>query len=64
MGKKKEIKKIEQLHFRTKNLYFLGAGIASIILGYITLAKGSITLSPILLVLGYLVLIPIGILWK
>ncbi len=64
MGKKKEIKKIERLYLGAKNFYFLGAGIISIILGYITLAKGSITISPILLVLGYLVLIPIGIMIK
>lgn len=64
MGKKKEIKKIERLYLKPMNFYILIAGLLSIILGYITLAKGSITLSPILLVLGYLVLIPIGILWK
>jgi hypothetical protein len=32
--------------------------------GYILLSKGSITVAPIMLLLGYLVLIPIGILAK
>jgi hypothetical protein len=38
------------------------AATAALLLGYIDLARGGITLAPILLVLGYIVLIPIAIL--
>ncbi len=65
-----QIKKIrsgqrpDEWPFGKKNWMILGAGLASIILGFITLASGSITLAPILLVLGYCVLIPVGIMIK
>jgi hypothetical protein len=57
-------RKIEQPIFGKRNWMVLGAGMGSIILGFITLAAGSITLAPILLVLGYCVLIPVGIMIK
>jgi hypothetical protein len=61
----KKVKKVEKDRFEwpfgPRNYYLFGAGIAVILLGYITLASGSITLSPILLILGYCVLIPISI---
>lgn len=50
--------------FGPKNYAFLGAALVSIIIGYIALASGSITLAPILLVLGYCVLFPIGIILR
>ena len=52
------------ISFSTRNYWFFGAGFASIIVGYIALSKGSITLAPILLVAGYCVLIPLAILLK
>ncbi len=66
MGKKKKKREeeIEQVSLGTKNYAFLGAGILSIIVGYITLAMGSITLAPILLVLGYAVFVPLGLMLK
>jgi hypothetical protein len=61
----KKVKKVEKERFDwpfgPKNYYIFGVGIFTIILGYILLASGSITLSPILLILGYCVLIPISI---
>ena len=39
-----------------------GLAILSLVLGYADLIRGGITLAPILLVLGYCVLIPIAIL--
>ncbi len=57
-------RKAEEWPFGRKNWMILGAGLASIIFGFITLASGSITLAPILLVLGYCVLIPVGIMIK
>jgi hypothetical protein len=61
----KKVKKAEKDRFDwpfgPKNYYIFGAALLVIILGYITLAGGSITLAPILLILGYCVLIPISI---
>ena len=64
MKKTKAAARVEQTPFGKKNWIVLGAGLVSIILGFITLASGSITLAPILLVLGYCVLIPVGIMIK
>jgi hypothetical protein len=50
--------------FTKKNMLFFGIGVLSVILGFIMLASGSIVLAPILLVLGYLVFFPLGILLK
>jgi hypothetical protein len=47
-----------------KNYAILGAGIVTIAAGFISLASGSITLAPVLLVLGYCVMIPVGLLVK
>jgi hypothetical protein len=48
--------------FDKRNYTILGAGIILIVLGFILLATGDITISPILLVLGYCVVIPLGML--
>ncbi|MGB9742386.1 MAG: hypothetical protein ACP5JB_05450 [candidate division WOR-3 bacterium] len=53
-----------QLAFRRKNYLLLGAGLLTIIAGFISLNAGSITLAPVLLILGYCVLIPLALLWK
>lgn len=64
-GQKKEQKKerlLESpLNFSKENYLLFALGIISIILGFYSLSKGSITLAPILLVLGYCVIIPISI---
>jgi hypothetical protein len=39
----------------------LGSAIVSLAAGYILLAQGSTTLAPVLLVLGYCVLFPLGL---
>ena len=44
------------------NSLMLGLGIAVIAIGYVSLSRGSITLAPVLLVLGYCVLIPASLL--
>lgn len=49
------------LRFSLQNWILLGAGIASIVAGYALLADGSTVAAPLLLVLGYVVLIPLGI---
>lgn len=48
--------------FGKKNFMFFGIGALVIIIGFIALAAGDITIAPILLVVGYCVLIPIAIL--
>ena len=50
--------------FGPKNYLIFLIGLLVIIVGYITLGYGSITLAPILLILGYCVMIPAAILVK
>jgi hypothetical protein len=52
------------LSFSRTNAIWLGAGVVSIAIGYFLLSTGSETIAPILLVLGYCVLLPIGIIKK
>ena len=61
MAKRKAIQ-VEASFFGKRNWQWLIAGAVVIVAGFIALAMGSITLAPILLVLGYCVLIPVGIL--
>ncbi|HDL02793.1 MAG TPA: hypothetical protein ENH25_01530 [candidate division Zixibacteria bacterium] len=58
---KKEDKNRFEWPFGSKNYLIFGIGLLVIVVGYISLWAGSITLAPILLVLGYCVLIPISI---
>jgi len=53
-----------ELPFGKKNYFIFGLAAVVILAGYIFLSKGSITIAPILLLTGYLVLIPWGILAK
>lgn len=53
-----------ELPFGRKNYVLFGLAAACIIAGYVTLSRGSITLAPMLLLAGYLVLIPWGIVAK
>jgi hypothetical protein len=46
------------------NSVLLALGVATLVAGYIALARGSITLAPILLVGGYCGLIPAALLWR
>jgi len=41
--------------------WILGAGLASIVIGYILLGQGSISAAPALLVLGYCILVPVAL---
>lgn len=57
------------LPLEKKNFLIIGAGLISILLGYIALLEKTVegflplTAGPLLLVLGYCVLIPLGILY-
>jgi hypothetical protein len=66
MGTKKESSKTEgnapsALQFSAINGILGAAGILTVALGYYLLSQGSITAAPLLLVLGYLVLLPLAI---
>jgi hypothetical protein len=50
-----------RLRFRGRNLVLLAGAVVSLGVGYLLLAQGSTTLAPILLVLGYCVLFPLGL---
>ena len=45
-------------HWRLANTVLLGLGVSVLVVGYVALSKGSITLAPVLLVVGYCGLIP------
>lgn len=47
---------------RTRALVYWGAALLSLLLGYLDLARGGETIAPILLVLGYVILVPLAIL--
>lgn len=49
------------LRFSPINGILIAAGLVAIAGGYILLARGSTVAAPLLLVLGYVVLIPLGI---
>ena len=73
MNKKKEEKNIhlfEGWTFSKKNYVLGGIGLATIIFGYVIMAAGtvnsfrSLTLAPIMLFIGYLIIIPIALLYR
>ncbi len=51
----------EVLGFTALNWVTGGAGLVSVVAGYVLLSQGSITAAPLFLVLGYLVLLPIAL---
>ncbi len=50
--------------FGTRNYIVMAAALIVIAIGYVMLGEGSITLAPLLLVIGYCVLIPAALLIK
>jgi hypothetical protein len=51
----------QRLRFGPRNVALISAALASLAVGYVLLSKGDTTLAPILLVLGYCVLFPLGL---
>ncbi|MFO7915625.1 MAG: hypothetical protein R6U43_08020 [Candidatus Krumholzibacteriales bacterium] len=47
---------------RKNKKYIMIAGLLSIVAGYLFLAQGSESLAPVLLVMGYCVLVPVALL--
>lgn len=54
------------LRFGPANYAAFACGAASIMVGYVLLDRGSVTAAPLLLVLGYAILLPAGLLlgWR
>jgi len=44
------------------NNVLLGLGVATLVMGYVALSRGSTTMAPVLLVAGYCILIPASLL--
>jgi len=70
---KKQVKKVKQddvFPLERENFIILGVGLLLIVLGYVALSGNvvegfrQLTLAPILLLLGYCVVIPIGIMYR
>lgn len=68
--KGKSKKMAQSLPFERENYILFAIGLGLLIIGYISLAQGpwnsflSLTLAPILLVVGYCVVIPLAILYR
>ena len=58
---------IKSLPFGRKNLYLLGAGLAVLVIGFALMTQPpvdgflSLTLAPLVLLVGYLIIIPLAI---
>jgi hypothetical protein len=67
---KKQIVKKSSLPFTAENYYLFFAGLVFILVGYFLLGSGdvngvvSLTFSPVILTIGYLVIIPLAILYR
>ena len=61
MAKRKKAAPEPSLRFSKVNLWLALGGLAAIVLGFFVLGRGSITLAPVLLVVGYVVLLPLAI---
>jgi hypothetical protein len=54
----------EQVSFRPRNYILFAAGLAIIVGGWFLLRAGHITIAPVMLVLGYCVILPLAIILK
>ena len=52
------------LRFSRTNYLFMAGGVLLAIVGFVLLRGGDISLAPLLLVVGYCALIPLGIIWR
>ncbi len=60
-AKEATLRSNSSLEFSRANLWIALAALAVIVVGYVLLGRGSITAAPVLLVLGYVVLLPLAI---
>ncbi len=68
--KKKDKKVIKSLIFEKENYLIFFGGVVTIILGYIIMAAGetystlSLTIAPIILFVGYMIIVPLAIMYR
>ena len=68
--KGKDVNLFEDWSFSSKNYIIFGIGLVMIILGYFVMAMGSVnsfqslTLAPIMLFIGYLIIIPLALIYR
>jgi len=62
--KGRQVANRDTLPFTRKNQILFASGMVMIVLGFFLLSRNSITLAPLLLVLGYCVVIPLAIIAK
>lgn len=68
--KKRKTTRDEQMPLQRQNYVILGVGLLVIIAGYLAMMEGSVegflplVVAPILLVIGYCIVIPFGILYR
>ena len=60
--KQKKVSGKPTLPFGPLNYWLFLVGIILVVMGFVVLSQGSLTLAPVLLVLGYLVVLPLSIL--
>jgi hypothetical protein len=51
---------VVRVRWEKRNIALFGGGLGAVVLGFVLLSQGDVTLAPILLVLGYCVLIPLA----
>lgn len=56
--------RVGSLELTRRNYRLMAAAGAAILAGYAALWQGSISLAPLLLVLGYCLLLPLSLLWR
>ena len=67
-SQRRQVAEAQRLPYSARNAKWFGAGIGTILIGYVCLSQPpvdgflSLTLAPILLVIGYCILIPIALL--
>jgi hypothetical protein len=67
---RRKSKREAALPFTKMNYYILASGVLLVVLGFLAMGEGSVegtlplVVAPILLVIGYCVIIPIGILYR
>lgn len=64
MKKKVDQGMVENVKFSRTSVILFASALLTLIVGYIFMAKGDIAVSPVLLILGYVVLIPTAIMKK
>ena len=63
------VKLFENWSFTSKNYWFFGIGLFIIIFGYVIMATGtvnsfqSLTIAPIMLFIGYIIIIPLALIY-